>query len=49
VLKSKFGKINGMLQEKITWDMIHYDVQLIGGMVLQGKKLQRCKQVKEKH
>jgi hypothetical protein len=35
--------------KEITWDMIHYDVQLIGGMVLHMKeKLQRCKQVKEK-
>jgi preprotein translocase subunit SecA len=22
---------------EITWDMIHYDVQLIGGMVYEGK------------
>jgi preprotein translocase subunit SecA len=34
--------------KEITWDMIHYDVQLIGGMVLHEGKLQRCKQVKEK-
>jgi preprotein translocase subunit SecA len=25
--------------KKITWDMIHYDVQLIGGMVLHGGKI----------
>jgi preprotein translocase subunit SecA len=35
---NQFGKINGMLQE-ITWDMIHYDVQLIGGMVLHEGKI----------
>jgi preprotein translocase subunit SecA len=35
--------------KEITWDMIHYDVQLIGGMVLHEGKLQRCKRVKEKH
>jgi preprotein translocase subunit SecA len=28
-----------VLQEKITWDMIHYDVQLIGGMVLHEGKV----------
>jgi preprotein translocase subunit SecA len=35
--------INGMLQVKeITWDMIHYDVQLIGGMVLHEGKVQNA-------
>jgi preprotein translocase subunit SecA len=28
-----------MLPEEITWDMIHYDVQLIGGMVLHSGKI----------
>jgi hypothetical protein len=27
--------------------MIHYDVQLIGGMVLHEGKIERCKRVKE--
>jgi preprotein translocase subunit SecA len=35
--------------KEITWDMIHYDVQLIGGMVLHEGKLLKCKQVKVKH
>jgi preprotein translocase subunit SecA len=29
-----------MLPVKITWDMIHYDVQLIGGMVLHEGKVE---------
>jgi preprotein translocase subunit SecA len=36
-------------RKEITWDMIHYDVQLIGGMVLHEGKKCRCKRVKEKH
>lgn len=34
---------------EITWNMIHYDVQLIGGMVLHKVKLLRWLLVKEKH
>jgi preprotein translocase subunit SecA len=31
-------------RKEITWDMIHYDVQLIGGMVFhEGKIAERCK------
>ena len=44
------GKLMGMLLEKeVTWDMIHYDVQLIGGIVLHREKFQDTKPVKEKH
>lgn len=32
----------------ITWDMIHYDVQLIGGTVLHQGKIAKCKPVKVK-
>jgi preprotein translocase subunit SecA len=35
---NQFGKINAAGKE-ITWDMIHYDVQLIGGMVLHEGKI----------
>jgi preprotein translocase subunit SecA len=42
--------ILGVLQVKeITWDMIHYDVQLIGGMVLHEGKSCEMQTVKEKH
>lgn len=27
-------RIAGLLVKRITWDMIHYDVQLFGGVVL---------------
>jgi preprotein translocase subunit SecA len=30
---------NSVLQERNYWDMIHYDVQLIGGMVLHEGKV----------
>ena len=32
----------------ITWDMIHYDVQLIGGVAMHQGKLLKCKRVKVK-
>ena len=35
--------------KEIVWDMVHYDVQLIGGIGLTKEKLQKCKRVKEKH
>jgi preprotein translocase subunit SecA len=38
MVKKQFGQIHGVLQEK-KWDMIHYDVQLIGGMVLHEGKV----------
>lgn len=33
---------------EITWDMIHYDVQLIGGIVLHQGKIARWRLVKVK-
>ena len=33
--------------KSIVWDMIHYDVQLIGGIVLHQGKLQRCRPERE--
>ena len=32
----------------ITWDMIHYDVQLIGGIAMHQGKIAKCKRGKEK-
>lgn len=34
---------------KILWNMIHYDVQLIGGVVLHQGKFQKCQPEKGKH
>lgn len=33
----------------VTWDMVHYDVQLIGGIVLHRARSQRWPQVRERH
>jgi len=40
----RLGEILGMQQEsRVTWDMVHYDVQLIGGIALhQGKYCRIC-------
>ncbi len=34
---------------EIKWDMVHYDVQLIGGVVLHQEKSRRWRLVKERH
>jgi preprotein translocase subunit SecA len=49
MVKKQFGQIHGVLQEKKLWDMIHYDVQLIGGMVLHEGKVAEMQTGEGKH
>jgi preprotein translocase subunit SecA len=43
MVKSNLGNSWSAAGKEITWDMIHYDVQLIGGMVLHEGKVAKCK------